>query len=354
MSSFRRAGCRDGARGCRAPRIALAAAALLLFLAAPPASATWYEQGAVLTTVEENDLFVNSDRHYTQGFRQSLLLGDDVMPSYVKLLAGAIPGFGVSQHIADKLGFEIGQSIYTPANLRATELQRHDRPYAGWLYTGVILQRRFFMDGGWPVLDNFQIDAGVIGPHSNAQETQTWVHEFRGFDVPKGWAHQLHDEPGIALKYQRTWLFSPDMRDRWIDLIPHAGFSLGNVDTSFRIGGTLRIGVHLPDDFGVSTISSLATTEGGWAKARVDRRWGFYAFTGTELSTVAYTAFLDGNLFRHSHHVEKEPIVAEFKIGVGFVLNLVELGLTYVYRTPQFVGQGKNDAYGSVSLKIKF
>jgi hypothetical protein len=353
VSPFRRARRGDGARGRREHRIALAVAAALLFAAAP-ASATWYEQGTVLTTVEENDLFVNTDRHYTQGFRQSLLLADGVMPDFVKQLADAIPKLGVSQHIANKLGFEIGQSIFTPANVSATQRLTRERPYAGWLYTGAILQRRFFLEGGWPVLENFQIDAGVIGPSSFAQETQTWVHDFRGFEKPRGWDNQLRDEPGVALKYQRAWLFSPDMRDRWLDLIPHAGLSLGNVDTSFRIGGTLRIGMHMPDDFGVSTISSLATTEGGWSKARVDRRWGFYVFTGSELSTVLYTAFLDGNLFRHSHHVEKEPFVAEFKAGVGFVLNAVELGLTWVYRTPQFAGQGRNDSYGSVSLKIKF
>ena len=173
--------------------------------------------------------------------------------------------------------------------------------------------------------------------------------------TPRGWQNQLHDEPGIALKYQRSWLFSPTATGpRWIDLIPHTGMSLGNVETSFRIGGTLRVGFNLPDDFGVSTISSLTTTEGGWSRSRTGRPWGAYVFAGTEASTVLYTAFLDGNLYRHSHHVQKEPFVGEWKAGVGFLMHHVELAFTYVYRTPQFVLQGQNDSYGSVSLKIKF
>jgi lipid A 3-O-deacylase len=139
---------------------------------------------------------------------------------------------------------------------------------------------------------------------------------------------------------------------RWIDLIPRAGVSLGNVDTSFRLGGMVRVGVNLPNDFGVETISSLTTTAGGRPKGG-GHEWGFYVFGGGEASIVAYTAFLDGNLFRHSHHVDKEPLVGEWKMGAVAVLNWVELGFTYAYRSPQFVGQRKLDGYGSVLMQIR-
>jgi len=334
--------------------LCLLASLALSMLWVSPGSAEWKDQGPVFVIVEENDLFVNTDRHYTQGFRNSFLQADDDVPGWALWLSRSIPraGFGDGPN---KFGYQIGQSIFTPANLFATGLLTHDRPYAGWLYTGLILQRRGMMDDRWPVLENFQLDIGIIGPDAFAKETQTWVHDLRGFATPRGWQNQLHDEPGIALKYQRSWLFSPTASGpRWIDLIPHTGMSLGNVETSFRIGGTLRVGFNLPDDFGVSTISSLTTTEGGWSRSRTGRPWGAYVFAGTEASTVLYTAFLDGNLYRHSHHVQKEPFVGEWKAGVGFLMHHVELAFTYVYRTPQFVLQGTNDSYGSVSLKIKF
>jgi hypothetical protein len=141
---------------------------------------------------------------------------------------------------------------------------------------------------------------------------------------------------------------------RWIDVIPRAGLSLGNVETSFRIGGMVRLGVNLPNDFGVETVSSLTTPAGGRPQDHGGREWGFYVFAGGQASTVLYTAFLDGNLFRHSHHVEKEPFVGEWRGGVVAVLNWVELGLTYAYRSPQFVGQRKADGYGSISAKVRF
>jgi hypothetical protein len=83
---------------------------------------------------------------------------------------------------------------------------------------------------------------GIIGPDSLADQAQTWVHERRGFHTPKGWAHQINNEPGAALKYQRSWLLSTRRENpRYADLIPQAGFSLGNVETSFRAGGTARL-----------------------------------------------------------------------------------------------------------------
>ena len=312
-------------------------------------------QGGIHALIEENDLLVNTDRHYTQGAKSSHMLGDGVMPGWVADMGRAIPRWGFSDGPM-KLGFHLGQSIFTPANLTATERLNDDRPYAGWLYTGWTLQRRGTMGPHeWPVLENFQIDVGIIGPHSYAEDVQKAVHEFRGFATPRGWRHQLKDEPGLAVKYQRSWLFSPNREGaRWIDLIPHAGLSLGNVETSFRIGALVRLGVNLPPDFGVATISSLASPEGGRPARSAASRFGFYVFTAGEAWTVLYTAFLDGNLGQRGHRVEKNPFVTERKAGIVFVLDHVELALTYAYRTPQFEHQRKDDGYGSILLKVKF
>lgn len=322
----------------------------------PGASAQWLDpQGPVRTVVEENDLLVKTDRHYTQGTKVSSLYADDTLPGWLASLSKTIPRIGMGNGNApNKYGYELGQSIFTPADLKTTRVLKHDRPYAGWLYTGLILQRRGMLEE-WPVLENFQVELGLIGLHSLAEDAQIAVHEFRGFDIPKGWRNQLHDEPGLALKYQRSWLFSPPSEgSRWVDLIPHAGVSLGNVETSFRAGTLLRLGAHLPNDFGIATISSLGTTEGGWSVKQSTSRYGFYVFGAAESWTVLYTVFLDGNTFRGSPRVDKRPFVAEVRYGAVLVLNRVELAMTYVFRTPQFAGQTKNDAYGSLMLKLKY
>lgn len=327
----------------------------------PSVAAEWGDQGAVLTVIEENDLFINTDRHYTQGAKISFLhrdcevgkVDDDcVLPARLRSLLDRLPASGFTPSVI-KIGYELGQSIFTPTDLRARAVQVDDRPYAGWLYTGFILQRRGQVDGRWPVMENVQLDLGVIGPLSLAEEAQTEVHRYRGFDLPKGWSHQLHDEPGLALKYERSWLFSPSTSGpRYVDAIVRAGASLGNVETSLRTGVLLRVGINLPNDFGVETISSLTTTAGG--RSRGGPRWGVYLFAGAEGWTVLYTAFLDGNLFRPSHSVEKHPWVGEGRFGAALQIDCVELAMTYAVRTPQFIGQRADDGYGSVSLKIRF
>jgi hypothetical protein len=204
------------------------------------------------------------------------------------------------------------------------------------------------------MLEHFQMDLGVIGPESLAREAQTWVHEIRGINTPKGWDHQLKTEPGIALKYLRAWRISPDREGRIFDLMPSMGSSLGNVETSVRVGASVRLGWNLPDDFGAQTISSLMTTDGGWSPSRTGSRWGFYVFSGVEGNIVLYTAFLNGNLYRDSHRIDGEPFVGEWKSGAVAVMGHVEAGFTYVFRTREFVGQTEDNGYGSVFFKIKW
>jgi hypothetical protein len=317
-------------------------------------SAVDTNQGPVFTITEENDLVVDTDRHYTQGIKLSYLHSENHVPHWLETFSEKLPAIGFTAS-ANRIGTQVGQNIYTPANISVTNLQSGDRPYAGWLYTGLIFQRRGLAAKRIPTLEHFQLDLGIIGPDSLAEEAQTWIHELRGFETPKGWDHQLHDEPGVALKYQRSWLLSPSADNpRYLDFIPHLGASLGNVETSFRMGATVRLGINLPDDFGVQTISSLMASEGGWSHDKKGGRWGFYAFSGLEGSAVGYTAFLDGNLFQSSPHVEHEPFVAEWKTGFVLVLSRVDTGFSYVYRTREFIGQQRDNGYGSVFAKIKF
>ena len=329
---------------------------LMLFSLAIPHAlrAQSYDQGPVFSLIEENDLVVNTDRHYTQGIKLSYLHADGFLPGWSSNLYDCLPDFGFTKKTG-KFGYEIGQSIYTPANLHATELLKDDRPYAGWLYVGAILQRRGLNWLDRPFLESFQLEIGVVGPWALGKESQTWVHELRGFDLPRGWDNQLKNEPGIEFKYLRSARFSLLKRHPFdFDFIPYGGFSLGNVETTAQLGGQVRIGLNLPDDFGIQTIDSLATSSGGFSVSQTNSHWGFYLFAGPEGKAVFYNIFLDGNLFRSSPSVEREFWVGDFKAGFAFVLAHIELGYTYVFRTPEWHGQTESDRFGSFFVKAKF
>jgi hypothetical protein len=327
---------------------------VLLLTAAQPSLAQTYDHGPIFSLVEENDLIVNTDRHYTQGIKVSYLHEDGYLPLCAKTLYEHLPTIGFEPKTG-KFGYEVGQNIYTPGNILVTNLLANDRPYAGWLYGGLILQRRGECFGPHSTLESFQLDIGVVGSWSLAKEAQTWVHEMRGFNKPRGWDNQLHNEPGIELKYQRSIRFrGMALHPLDVDFIPHAGFSAGTIEDTARAGALLRLGFNLPDDYGIQTIDSLTTSSGGYSDSQPTARWGAYVFAGSEGKAVAWNTFLDGNVFHQSHHVHKEHLVADFKAGFALVLNRVEVGFTYVLRTLEFHGQDKEDRFGSAFLKVKF
>ncbi len=306
--------------------------------------------GPALEVTEENDWFAGTDRHYTQGLRALYLGAESGVPCGLRDFA--VLGFRAETW---RWGVEVGQQIFTPENLKAKLPQAYDRPYAGWLYAGLALQRRGVTSGaGLPVLENVQLQVGIVGPAALAKEEQNAAHFLGGFGRAAGWRNQLGNEPGCALKYQRMWRLSPEGRRDWgAELLPHAGASLGNVDTSARLGGTFRVGWRLPDDFGVQTIDALGLAAGGRAGRAGQRRWGGYVFVRPEARVVGYNEFLDGSLVRDGPCVGRRPFVGDIQGGVVLVLARLDLAFTVGYRSAEFYGQHCEDAYGSIAVSLK-
>jgi len=327
----------------------------------PRARAAEAEQGSIFAVTEENDLFGSlflgnhTDRHYTQGLKFTWLGADDEVPRWASDVSETLPRWAMNID-AQNLGYVFGQNIYTPTDLHSNALIRTDRPYGGWLYGGMYLQRRGQTGAAEiPVLENFELDAGMTGRPSLAEAAQVNFHQwFVRWDIPHGWSHQIGFEPGLLLKYERLWSLSPnDQTARYFDLVPHAGVKAGNIETSGNLGGTLRLGWNLPDDFGVQIIDSAASMGGGITAA--PQPFAFYIFGGAEGRAVGQNIFLDGNTLRNSASVERIPWVVDFS--QGFALRLfrhIELSYTRVVRTHEFVGQRGNDIFGSFDAKAMF
>src|SRR6266481_9260434 len=98
----------------------------------------WSDETGRIAILEENDsLYFNSDKHYTQGLRISGLLGETPSPDGLwddafKIVGSVAPVFepGGTRRTA----IFLGQSIFTPKNLAIRPPDPHDRPYAGWLH----------------------------------------------------------------------------------------------------------------------------------------------------------------------------------------------------------------------------
>jgi len=259
------------------------------------------------------------------------------VPSWVNTFSGWIPALGFESETL-KFGLEVGQEIYTPEDLDAVELIPDDRPYAGWLYGTAQLQRRGTGFGDIPVMENFYVDLGVIGPESFAEDTQKVWH---GRD-PQGWDNQLRTEVGFNVRYDRSYLFRFTGKSPWnFDAIPNAEASLGTVSTYFGSSGLIRAGYNVPNRFEVPV-------------GRTEKKFGVYAFGRVGGRLVLRNIFLDGNTWRDSHSVEKNHWVGDVGFGFTVVLKSFELTVSDNYRSHEFHGQDHADSFGSATISFRF
>src|SRR6187402_2301613 len=175
-----------------------------------------------------------------------------------------------------------------------------------------------------------------------------------------GWDYQLQNEFGLNIVYQRNWRMYARAFNRHlgVDLIPHAGFSLGNVQTFINAGATLRLGFNLPSDYGVSVIRGASLPNGPIddddPRVSSNRDWSFFVFGGGDARAVAWDIFLDGNTFRDSPSVDKEPFVGDAFYGVGLVMGRWQLTYMEAVRSVEFEGQKGKNYYGSLMLSYAF
>ncbi len=313
--------------------------------------------GSVSVYSENDKYFAGTDQHYTNGFKLSFLTtdlrsftGDEILWP-VRAMARAFGRLTVPD-AAYKLDLSIGQNIYTPVNIHTAEFQPNDRPYAAWLYVGAAYQNylpeRIEKDGSWipPRLDVFEITAGTVGPSARGREIQNGFHDIIGVAHAEGWTHQIKNEIGINVVFERKYrLSTAGSHDGFgADFIPHGGFSAGNIFTYVNLGCEARAGWKLPADFGTNLIRPS-----GDSNSAARPRWNAFVFGAVDARAIARDITLDGNTFRESPHIGKQPLVADWQL--GFALGSSHFQITYsqAMRTHEFKSQNKCSVFGSIS-----
>ena len=343
-------------RGIGAPFLVFAFAVLLISADTGFGEGTAYadDPGYVISVQFENDFFGGgTDRHFSHGTRIECLTAPiqwmtdaaDKVPWFRSERARSNP----KDELKARASFSLGQNIYTPEDTTATQLIAEDRPYAGWLYMGFGL----VANQGTKRYDQLELEIGMVGPYSFAEDVQTFWHSLLGLQVPQGWDNQLKNEPGVVLYYEQTRRFERQ-NIGWgldADVLPHFGGALGNVFTYGAVGVTLRIGSGLEDDFGPPRIRPSLP---GSAYFLPGKGFNWYLFAGLEGRAVLYNIFLDGNTFKDSQSVDKKPFVGDLQAGLVFQWNRFRITYTQIFRTKEFDGQDDGDIFGSVSLSYQF
>jgi len=307
---------------------------------------------------EENDAIgvTGSDQNYTQGIRFGYTWQPGCEWEWTKYTAqkfeetglGRAFGLNDANRYTRSTSVGAGQHIWTPLNLSDPNLIPTDRPYAGWLYTQ--LRYDYAAEEKWTSPNvraqsqvSFEMQVGVIGNVSLAEEAQTFIHDHvTHSEHPRGWRHQLSNEAGIFLKYD--WQRRIAHRSKHIDIVPEYSLALGNIQTFVAAGLTLRAGSNI-SGFPTQTLGPSAPPFRSRIEAREiaapelggsgSHHCGFswisecYLFAEVEGRYFAHNIFLDGNTFADSHSVDKVPFV--YDLSAGFRLRFKWRNLTANY-----------------------
>lgn len=312
-------------------------------VAARSVAAEEEKEPAIFTFTIENDAVADTDKHYTNGVRFSYLHEENSEPVWLRQLAERWTGLREGE--SHRFEYALGQHIYTPEDTESTEFIADDRPYAGWLYTslGLAISRK-------KAFDQFEINVGVIGPLSFAEQTQNTIHRWTSSGVAQGWDHQISNEPTLQLSFQRNWWVFRNEEFaglRW-DVIPHAGFTVGNAVDAGNVGITLAMGSGSIGSYGLPRIGF---PKPGCGYFRAGKGWSWKIYTTAEGGFIGHNIFLDDSLFRNSDFSLGRDKWGE-EIHAGFVVTIrrFKLSYTHIWRSKEFKSQSKGETYGALSL----
>ena len=313
-----------------------------------------------LSAVEENVILSphGNDRHYLNGIKLSYTTGslneNSIWNAPARCLGESTFLFDrPSRQTDERLEWTIvGQSIFTPENHLASNPSLNDRPYAGWLYTGL----NFIQDSDARQLTSLELLAGIVGSWALGRQVQNNVHALFGEQLARGWNHQLSNEFGFTVSWERKWRFNHELGNGYSwEIIPDAGGTAGNVFTYAEAGILVRWGRGLKADWGPEMVRPGYSGTSYFSAERAGVKLGWDFFLGTQGRAIARNIFLDGNTLQNSRSVAKEPVVADLIFGAELFSKAgFRFGFSLVGRTPEFHKQRGIDSFGSVDGAYAF
>jgi hypothetical protein len=300
----------------------------------------------------DNDLFTGTDREYTSGVEAGFTTAtvesfDDASfaPS-LRRANRALRWLQPKGFDENNVTWAIGQHMFTPEDWRLETPDPRDRPYAGLLFASLTYNGRDSHS-----LRSTSLQVGIVGPSALAEETQNLVHETVGADRFLGWDQQLNDEPVVRVLHQRFRRWDIKPARRFGDITAHYGGSIGNLSTFANAGAELRFGRNLPDNFGTATTLSYGQNTAPTRWFGSPSRPSIHGFVAVDARAVLHDITLDGNTWRDSASVDREPYVAELSLGVALDWRGWQTTVGATYRTKEYETQDGDPSFGTVTFR---
>lgn len=281
----------------------------------------------------DNDNFIvytGTDRNYTYGINGSFKwIPKDVLFDGV---------FQNSENHYQKIGLHI--EGYTPNYLNEDKPNRPniERPFAGWSYlnfeTAYTFKKSFF---------NLSLDLGILGPSSQVDDIQNWVHERITNDATVDWSAQIPNQLGINLRGNYTHeLYSMG----WLDTYATSELAIGNIFTYLKPQLNLRIGQFN------SITESVAVNNRIFASKKKSE---FFLEYGLAYKFSAYNATVQGGVFGDGRNRNNaiNHTVFSMHLGLNLAFNNWGMAFNYHYGTGEFE-KTQVHRYGAIRVFYRF
>ena len=303
-----------------------------------------------ITFNSENDMYGGgTDRNYTNGARVTYFDLGAPVPEFFHVIDRMVPTFSINE--TTSISWSLGHNLYTPSDIEVAANQDEDRPWAAFLYgsAGLVSVTKNH-------IDSLEATVGVIGPAALGEQVQKAIHRHvSDSPMPKGWRHQLKNEPALMLSWERSWpeRYGIEALGWNAGATPYIGATVGNVYTYANTGMMLYL---TPYDGGMqdAPVRVRPAMPGTGAFLVPENKFSWYLFGGLEGRAIARNIFLDGNTFTDSHSVDKKNFVADATAGLALTYGRTRLSYALIYRTKEFDEQESGDVFGTITLGVRF
>ena len=280
----------------------------------------------------DNDVFFFTDHYYTSGLElsYSFLSGEKLQRLFMR-------GSDSLKVIAS---ISYGHKIFTPLKIRETELEKRDRPYAGWHY-GQFSVINFTRSGSSV---QYQITLGLTGPQSGMDKFQDWYHEKTNITGPIGWESQIGNELLVGLTYMRQTQYT---FGRSVNLVGSLSAELGTAISQLAYDLTLRLGKS--NDLAYSGFSG-----GRIGRQSGDVEEGFF-YIGATGVYVLHNTFVEGSLWHDNdpHVEEAEKLLLNTHMGGHYSSDRVTFAIELNRLSAEVIG-GRSHYFTRFELGYRF
>jgi lipid A 3-O-deacylase len=281
----------------------------------------------------DNDSFssIINDKYYTNGM--------EIFGNYISKKT--------NQDVFISSGFKIGQYIYNPKSVKSDFKDDHNRPYSGYLFAEFNQSKFYKNQTIW--ITKYQM--GIVGPSSQAEEFQKWMHNAFGFGKLYGWQHQIKNT--VALQYNTIFsskIFDTNSTNK-IDFHWQSKAEIGTAFSGITTGIVSRISLskNLKSMQQSNFYNSLLFP--------TESKSELYLYFLPKINIQFYDATLQGSLFDDKSPLTFNPSLLRFKLETGLKYRIENWNFNYIihYTTQEI----KNNSvtgfyYGSIGISSLF